>query len=58
MARYIIEDINEEYVYCDQMNENHREVVKSILNNLVSDCPDHKHSKIDAECNMLIEQYG
>ena len=35
LARYIIEDINEEYVYSHFLNENHREVVRSIVKTLI-----------------------
>lgn len=39
LARYLIEDVQEEYVYCDDLNENHREVVKSIVKTLVQAYP-------------------
>lgn len=35
LARYLIEDCNEEFVYCDEANENKREIVKSIIKSLV-----------------------
>jgi RNase adaptor protein for sRNA GlmZ degradation len=34
-ARYIIEDCYEDYVYCDGLNENVRDVVKSIVNAVI-----------------------
>lgn len=39
MSRYMIEDANEDYVYCDGLNENHRSVVKSILKTLIQEYP-------------------
>lgn len=39
ISRYIIEDVQEEYVYCDDLNENHREVVKAIIKNLIPQYP-------------------
>lgn len=35
LSRYLIEDCNEEYVYCDEKNENKREIVKSIIKTLI-----------------------
>jgi hypothetical protein len=35
LARYIIEDCYEDYVYCDATNENARDVVKSIINAVI-----------------------
>lgn len=37
LARYLIEDVEAEFVYCDDQNENHREVVKSIIKTLIQD---------------------
>jgi hypothetical protein len=35
LARYIIEDCYEDYVYCDDGNENVRDVVKSIVSAVI-----------------------
>lgn len=34
LARYLIEDSDNQYVYCDPNNENKRSIVKSILKSL------------------------
>lgn len=35
LARYAIEDVAEEFVYCDNMNENTRNIVKAIFKNII-----------------------
>ena len=37
LSRYIVEDVEGEYVYSDEGNEQKREVVKSIVKNLIDD---------------------
>ena len=37
LARYLIEDVEKEHVYTDDLNENLRSIVKSIIRNLFGD---------------------
>jgi hypothetical protein len=37
LARYLVEDSQNDYVYCDPANENLRTVVKSIIKNVIGD---------------------
>lgn len=37
LSRYMVEDVMNDYIYCDEENENKREIVKSILKNIVGD---------------------
>lgn len=37
LSRYLIEDVQNDFIYCAWDNENKREVVKSILKNTVKD---------------------
>ena len=59
LARYLIEDSNEDHIYRDDLNENHRGVVKSIIWNLVKDYPViSTDSQEEEECASLITKYG
>jgi hypothetical protein len=33
----MVEDVMNDYIYCDEENENKRDIVKSILKNIVGD---------------------
>lgn len=37
LARYMIEDCHEDYVYYDPANENIRDIVKSILKSVIGE---------------------
>ena len=37
VARYAIEDCEEDFVYCDEGNQNKRDIVKSIIKAVVGD---------------------
>ena len=37
VSRYMVEDVMNDYIYCDEENENKRDIVKSILKNIVGE---------------------
>ena len=37
LARYMVEDVMNDYIYCDEENENKRDIVKSILKSVVGE---------------------
>ena len=58
LARYLIEDASEDHVYCDFLNENKREIVKSIIKTLVGTYSVEKGNEIENEMKKIIDQYG
>ena len=37
LSRYMVEDVMNDYIYSDEQNENKRDILKSILKNIVGD---------------------
>lgn len=57
LARYLIEDVDDEYVYSDAKLENKRDVVKSIIKAIVGDY-DLSDEKTLAEYQDFLSKYG
>lgn len=58
LARYLIEDVQTDFVYCDDFNENTREIVKSILKALLRDYPTcTANSHLELEVKKFMQSY-
>ncbi len=60
LARYLDEDSNNEYIYCDQNNEIERSILKSIIKAVVGDYQiydSEKRDKIEFELNDTVTKY-
>jgi hypothetical protein len=58
LSRYLIEDSQNDYVYCDPNNENIRSVIKSIIKTAVGDYELPKDfDKLRKNADELISKY-
>lgn len=58
MARYLIEDVQTEFVYSDDFNENTREIVKSILKALFKEYPVcMPNSHLESDVKKFMQNY-
>ena len=60
LARYLVEDSNNQYVYCDENNEIERSIIKSIIKAVVGDYEiydEEKRAKVEFELNDTVEKY-
>ena len=56
LSRYLIEDCEDEYLYCDLTNENNRQIVKSILKAFIGEYQLPTTSLLD-EQEALMKKY-
>ena len=58
LARYLVEDSQNDYVYCDPQNQNLRTVVKSIIRNVIGDYQVFEQPEvIKKKAEELVQKY-